>query len=111
MCVVTGRHMVKEDWCICPRSRMPTLLSHYDSYLQFEQVQCMHTTDTATLLAVSLFSSRWDIWTARPENCERYFFEMYLSPSIGCSCTIDAVEIRFDFPGRGRGRYSYFFVF
>lgn len=38
MCVVTGRHMVKEDWCICPRSRMPALLSHYESYLQYEQV-------------------------------------------------------------------------
>ncbi|CAM9337531.1 unnamed protein product, partial [Sphacelaria rigidula] len=37
MCVVTGRHMVKEDWCICPRSRMPALLSHYESYLQYEQ--------------------------------------------------------------------------
>ncbi len=38
MCVVTGQHMVKEDWCICPRSRMPALLSHYESYLQYEQV-------------------------------------------------------------------------
>lgn len=38
MCVVTGQHMVKEDWCICPRSRMPALMSHYESYLQYEQV-------------------------------------------------------------------------
>lgn len=39
MCVVTGQHMVKEDWCICPRSRMPALMSHYESYLQYEQVR------------------------------------------------------------------------
>lgn len=38
MCVVTGQHMVKEDWCLCPRSRMPALLSHYESHLQYEQV-------------------------------------------------------------------------
>ena len=38
MCVVTGQHMVKEDWCLCPRSRMPALMSHYESYLQHEQV-------------------------------------------------------------------------
>lgn len=38
MCIVTGRHMVKEDWCTCPRSRMPALLSHYENYLQYEQV-------------------------------------------------------------------------
>eukprot|EP00903_Cladosiphon_okamuranus_P008272 g7961.t1 len=37
MCVVTGQHMVKEDWCICPRSKMPALMSHYEDYLQYEQ--------------------------------------------------------------------------
>ncbi|CAN0246913.1 unnamed protein product [Ectocarpus sp. 12 AP-2014] len=37
MCVITGQHMVKEDWCLCPRSRMPALLSHYESHLQYEQ--------------------------------------------------------------------------
>lgn len=39
MCVVTGQHMVEDDWCICPRSRMPALMSHYESYLQYEQVR------------------------------------------------------------------------
>ncbi|CAM9896506.1 unnamed protein product, partial [Hapterophycus canaliculatus] len=37
MCVVTGQHMMREDWCLCPRSRMPALLSHYEVYLQHEQ--------------------------------------------------------------------------
>jgi WD repeat-containing protein 19 len=26
MCVVTGRHMERGDWCVCPVSRMPALL-------------------------------------------------------------------------------------
>lgn len=33
-CVVTGRHMVLDDWCICPVSKMPALYSEYVKYLQ-----------------------------------------------------------------------------
>lgn len=48
MCIVTGQHMVKEDWCLCPRSRMPALLSHYESYLQHEQVETVGSTHAHT---------------------------------------------------------------
>ncbi|CAM9457863.1 unnamed protein product [Phaeothamnion confervicola] len=34
MCVVTGRHMLRDDWCVCPRSRMPALHSEYLRYLR-----------------------------------------------------------------------------
>jgi len=35
-CVVTGRHMELDDWCICPNSRMPAL---YSSYVRFIESQ------------------------------------------------------------------------
>jgi WD repeat-containing protein 19 len=36
MCVVTGRHVEKEDFCVCPNSRMPALRSHYLQYIKTE---------------------------------------------------------------------------
>jgi WD repeat-containing protein 19 len=36
MCVVTGRHVEKDDCCVCPNSRMPALRSHYLQYLKTE---------------------------------------------------------------------------
>merc|ERR1719181_2748535 len=39
MCVVTGRHMEKEDWCVCPNSKMPALYSQYIAYISAEKKQ------------------------------------------------------------------------
>ncbi|CAM9233510.1 unnamed protein product [Chrysoparadoxa australica] len=39
MCIVTGRHMEAKDWCICPRSKMPALMSEYMSYLKWQADQ------------------------------------------------------------------------
>ena len=36
MCVVTGRHMVLEDWCFCPVSKFPALYSEYVRYINDE---------------------------------------------------------------------------
>jgi len=36
-CVITGQHMVLDDWCICPNSRMPALYSKYLKYLETEK--------------------------------------------------------------------------
>jgi hypothetical protein len=36
MCVVTGRHMVLDDWCFCPISKFPALYSEYIRYIQEE---------------------------------------------------------------------------
>jgi len=33
-CIVTGYHMVKDDWCICPNSKLPALYSKYCEYLE-----------------------------------------------------------------------------
>jgi len=38
-CVVTGRHMVADDWCFCPVSRMPALRSFYLAYLDAEHAE------------------------------------------------------------------------
>lgn len=32
-CVITGKHMVKDDWCHCPNSGMPALYSEYVRFL------------------------------------------------------------------------------
>jgi len=36
MCIVTGRHMVLDDWCFCPNSKLPALYSEYIRYIQDE---------------------------------------------------------------------------
>lgn len=36
MCVVTGQHMVLDDWCFCPISKCPALYSAYRKYIDVE---------------------------------------------------------------------------
>ena len=36
MCIITGRHMVKDDWCFCPNSQFPALYSEYVQYIESE---------------------------------------------------------------------------
>lgn len=36
MCVITGRHMVLDDWCFCPVSKCPALFSEYVRYIEDE---------------------------------------------------------------------------
>mmetsp|Transcript_26664 Transcript_26664/g.38228 ORF Transcript_26664/g.38228 Transcript_26664/m.38228 type:complete len:104 (+) Transcript_26664:260-571(+) len=37
MCILTGSHMVLEDWCFCPHSGMPVLFSEYIKYIKAEE--------------------------------------------------------------------------
>ncbi|XP_069600695.1 WD repeat-containing protein 19 [Ranitomeya imitator] len=37
-CIATGRHMVKEDWCICPHCEFPALQSEYRTLLESESI-------------------------------------------------------------------------
>ena len=37
MCILTGRHMELEDWCVCPVSRMPVLFSEYTKFVESEE--------------------------------------------------------------------------
>lgn len=34
MCIITGKHMVIQDWCFCPNSKLPALYSEYVRYIQ-----------------------------------------------------------------------------
>jgi WD repeat-containing protein 19 len=34
MCIITGRHLVLQDWCFCPNSKLPALHSEYVRYIQ-----------------------------------------------------------------------------
>ena len=36
MCIITGQHMVADDWCLCPNSNMPALYSEYIKYITAE---------------------------------------------------------------------------
>ncbi len=44
MCVVSGKHMVLDDWCFCPVSKFPALYSEYVKYIE---------TDIKAVLALS----------------------------------------------------------
>jgi WD repeat-containing protein 19 len=37
MCIITGQHMLLDDWCICPNSKYPAILSAYKRYIQQEK--------------------------------------------------------------------------
>uniref|UniRef100_A0A8C2H4P6 WD repeat domain 19 n=1 Tax=Cyprinus carpio TaxID=7962 RepID=A0A8C2H4P6_CYPCA len=37
-CIATGRHMVKEDWCVCPLCDFPALYSEFTQLLETESV-------------------------------------------------------------------------
>lgn len=36
MCIVTGRHLILNDWCFCPNSRFPAIYSEYVRYIEHE---------------------------------------------------------------------------
>lgn len=37
-CIATGRHMVKNDWCICPHCEFPALHSEFKTLLESESI-------------------------------------------------------------------------
>jgi len=37
MCIITGRHMVLDDWCFCPISKFPAQFSAYKKYIEDER--------------------------------------------------------------------------
>ena len=45
MCVVTGKHMVLDDWAVCPNSRMPALYSAYVEYFKAEQQRAVASSE------------------------------------------------------------------
>jgi WD repeat-containing protein 19 len=36
MCIITGKHVLKDDWCFCPNSGFPALYSEYMRYIENE---------------------------------------------------------------------------
>lgn len=36
MCIVTGKHMLLDDWTFCPVSKFPALYSEYVKYIESE---------------------------------------------------------------------------
>lgn len=45
MCIVSGRHMEREDWCLCPNSRLPALYSAYLDYIEIEGKEAKEVVD------------------------------------------------------------------
>lgn len=54
MCIVTGRHMERGDWCFCPNSGMPALYSEYLKYIDMERSGGGGKTGTGTATAVAV---------------------------------------------------------
>jgi WD repeat-containing protein 19 len=44
MCIITGKHMLIDDWCVCPNSGFPALYSEYCKYIQFYAKQLERST-------------------------------------------------------------------
>lgn len=39
-CIASGRHMTLDDWCTCPSSKMPALLSEYKKLVAGDNKEC-----------------------------------------------------------------------
>ena len=44
MCIITGKHMVLDDWCFCPNSNFPALHSEYIQYIENEYKSALKAT-------------------------------------------------------------------
>jgi len=56
MCVITGRHMVLDDWCFCPISKCPALYSEYVRYIE-DELRSAAQTDAESKSSTSPASS------------------------------------------------------
>uniref|UniRef100_A0A3Q3EJ64 WD repeat domain 19 n=1 Tax=Labrus bergylta TaxID=56723 RepID=A0A3Q3EJ64_9LABR len=58
-CIATGRHMLKEDWCVCPHCEFPALYSQFILLLETESVcpMCSETLSAKQLRKISDCSS------------------------------------------------------
>uniref|UniRef100_A0A671M968 WD repeat domain 19 n=1 Tax=Sinocyclocheilus anshuiensis TaxID=1608454 RepID=A0A671M968_9TELE len=54
-CIATGRHLVKEDWCVCPHCDFPALYSQFTQLLETESVcpMCSGTLNVSEVKKVS----------------------------------------------------------
>lgn len=39
-CIVTGRHMIKDDWCNCPNCSFPAICSEFKKLLDSDETKC-----------------------------------------------------------------------
>ncbi|XP_034544746.1 WD repeat-containing protein 19 [Notolabrus celidotus] len=58
-CIATGRHMLKEDWCVCPHCEFPALYSQFILLLETEEVcpMCSEALSTKQLKKITDCSS------------------------------------------------------
>uniref|UniRef100_UPI003AB0C784 WD repeat-containing protein 19 n=1 Tax=Centroberyx gerrardi TaxID=166262 RepID=UPI003AB0C784 len=54
-CIATGRHMLKEDWCVCPHCEFPALYSQFVLLLETESV-CPMCSETLSFKQVKKIS-------------------------------------------------------
>ncbi|XP_076021576.1 WD repeat-containing protein 19 [Genypterus blacodes] len=54
-CIATGRHMLKEDWCVCPHCEFPALYSQFIMLLETEGV-CPMCSETLSINQVKKIS-------------------------------------------------------
>ena len=47
MCIITGQHMIIENWCFCPISKFPALYTEYIKYIE-DELQSLTNNDITT---------------------------------------------------------------
>jgi WD repeat-containing protein 19 len=48
MCIISGKHMVIDDWCFCPISKFPALYSEYYNYIKQEAIRLNSGNETTS---------------------------------------------------------------
>ena len=48
-CIITGRHMVKDDWANCPNCSFPAICSEFKSLLEGEDTNCPMCSERVTI--------------------------------------------------------------
>ncbi len=70
-CIASGRHMTLDDWCICPRSKMPALLSEYKKLVSGDNKECPMTGEAVAPSELSYVydaAAELKSLTARPQE-------------------------------------------
>jgi WD repeat-containing protein 19 len=69
-CITTGRHMVLDDWTVCPSCRFPTLHSAFTEAIQQEKVcpMCEQEIELSQIAKIAMTAEQLMAANADPEE-------------------------------------------
>jgi hypothetical protein len=68
MCIISGKHMVLDDWCFCPNSKFPALYSEYVRYIRESTKRNGNSSNISDLPGSSSESSQQQRGSSYGEN-------------------------------------------